>query len=326
MHDQARAVIIGSGIAGSSIAYHLTERGWRDIVVLEQGPLIGGTTSHAPGLVGQLRSSISLTKMLVYSVALYKQLAVDGNPGYFQVGSLRLASSKERMQELRRQVGFAKSVGLEAELISASEARHMFPMMSLEGVEGALYLPTDGSAKAPVLAQTMANSARQRGATFYPDTRVTGIEVVNGRVQAVQTSQGRIRTGIVVVAAGIWSPHIGRMAGISIPLVPMQHQYVMTGPLPELAGDATIPNLRDPDKLVYFRQDGQCIVLGGYERNPAAFNVAAIPGISATLPWNAAAHAGCGSAPYTIASRNSARSSARKQAGNGPTGSLPTND
>ncbi len=278
MHDQARVVIIGSGIAGSSIAYHLTERGWRDIVVLEQGPLIGGTTSHAPGLVGQLRSSVSLTKMLVYSVALYKQLAVDGNPGYFQVGSLRLASSKERMEELRRQVGFAKSVGLEAELISASEARRMFPMMSLEGVEGALYLPTDGSAKAPVLAQAMANSAQLRGATFYPDTRVTGIEVVNGRVQAVQTSRGRIRTGIVVVAAGIWSPRIGHMVGISIPLVPMQHQYVMTGPLPELAGDGTIPNLRDPDKLVYFRQDGQCMVLGGYERNPAAFNVDAIPG------------------------------------------------
>ena len=278
MHDQARVVIIGSGIAGSSIAYHLIERGWRDIVVLEQGPLIGGTTSHAPGLVGQLRSSVSLTKMLVYSVALYKQLTVDDDPGYFQVGSLRLASSKERMEELRRQVGFAKSVGLEAELISASEARRMFPMMSLEGVEGALYLPTDGSAKAPVLAQAMANSAQLRGATFYADTRVTEIEVVNGRVQAVQTSRGRIRTGIVVVAAGIWSPRIGHMAGISIPLVPMQHQYVMTGPLPELAGDGTIPNLRDPDKLVYFRQDGQCMVLGGYERNPAAFNVDAIPG------------------------------------------------
>src|SRR6266566_5670927 len=229
MHDQARVVIIGSGIAGSSIAYHLTERGWRDIVVLEQGPLIGGTTSHAPGLVGQLRSSISLTKMLVYSVALYKQLAVDGNPGYFQVGSLRLASSKERMQELRRQVGFAKSVGLEAELISASEARRMFPLMNLKGVEGALYLPTDGSAKAPILAQAMADIAREGGATFYDYTRVTGIEVAQGQVQAILTTQGRIRTEIVVVAAGIWSPIIGGMAGISIPLIPMQHQYVQTG-------------------------------------------------------------------------------------------------
>src|SRR5579864_8809864 len=185
MHDQARVVIIGSGIAGSSIAYHLTGRGWRDIVVLEQGSLFGGTTSHAPGLVGQLRSSISLTKMLVYSISLYKQLEVDGNPGYFEVGSLRLASTKERMEELQRQVGFSKSVGLEAELISASEAQRMFPMMSLQGVEGALWLPTDGSAKAPILARAMADRARERGATFYAHTKVTGIEVENGRVQAV---------------------------------------------------------------------------------------------------------------------------------------------
>src|SRR5438067_4235825 len=126
MQDSARAVIIGSGIAGSSIAYHLTERGWRDIVVLDQGQLISGTTSHAPGLVGQLRSSISLTRMLVYSIALYKQLQINGNPGYSEVGSLRLASSKERMEELKRQVGFSKSVGLEAELISPSEAKRMF--------------------------------------------------------------------------------------------------------------------------------------------------------------------------------------------------------
>src|SRR6266704_5713478 len=124
MHDHARVVIIGSGIAGSSIAYHLTERGWHDIVVLEQGPLISGTTSHAPGLVGQLRSSVSLTRMLMYSVELYKQLQVDGKPGYFEIGSLRLASSKERMEELKRQAGFARGVGLAAELISASEARY----------------------------------------------------------------------------------------------------------------------------------------------------------------------------------------------------------
>ncbi len=277
MHDQARVVIIGSGIAGSSIAYHLTERGWRDIVVLEQGPLINGTTSHAPGLVGQLRSSISLTKMLVYSIELYKRLQVDGNPGYLGVGSIRLASSKERMEELKRQVGFSKSAGLEAELISASEAKRMFPMMSLEGVEGALFLPTDGTAKAPIIAKALADRAQQGGATFYAHTRVTGIEVVNGRVQAIDTSLGSIRTEIVVVAAGIWSPRIGRMAGVSIPLIPMQHQYAVTGPLDELSTGISIPNLRDPDNLVYFRQDGECMVLGGYERDPAAFNVDAIP-------------------------------------------------
>jgi len=204
MQDQARAVIIGSGIAGSSIAYHLSRSGWRDIVVLEQGPLSGGTTSHAPGLVGQLRSSVSLTKMLMYSVELYRQLQVDGKPGYFEVGSLRLASSKERLEELKRQAGFARGVGLVAELISASEARYMFPMMNTRGVEGALYLPSDGSARAPILAEALANAAQQSGGvTFYPHTRVSGIEVSNGQVQAVHTAQGRIRTEIVVVAGGI---------------------------------------------------------------------------------------------------------------------------
>src|SRR6266536_3082262 len=277
MHDQARVVIIGSGIAGSSIAYHLTERGWRDIGVLEQGPLFSGRTSHAPGLVGRLRSSISLTKMLVYSISLYKELQINGNLGYSEVGSLRLASSKERMEELKRQVGFSKSAGLEAQLISASEAKRMFPMMSLEGVEGALFLPTDGSAKAPILAEALARIAQERGATFYDNTRVTGIEVVNGHVQAINTSRGCIRTEIVVVAAGIWSPRIGRMVGISIPLIPMQHQYALTAPLPELSGQINIPNLRDPDNLVYFRQDGNSIVLGGYEHDPAFFDVDAIP-------------------------------------------------
>ncbi len=277
MQDQARVVIIGSGIAGSSIAYHLTELGWRDIVILEQGPLIGGTTSHAPGLVGQLRSSVSLTKMLMYSVELYKTLRVNGKAGYAEVGSLRLASSKERMEELKRQAGFAKGVGLAVELISAREAQRMFPLMSVAGVEGALFLPTDGSARAPILAEALANAARQHGASFYEHTVVTGIEVDKGRVQAVNTTRGRIATEIVVVAAGVWSPRIGCMAGVTIPLIPMQHQYAMTEPLSELGGAISVPNLRDPDKLVYFRQDGECLVIGGYERNPAALAVDAIP-------------------------------------------------
>ncbi len=277
MHDSARVIIIGSGIAGSSIAYHLTEHGWRDVVVLEQGSLISGTTSHAPGLVGQLRSTVSLTKMLMYSVELYKTLQVDGIPGYIGVGSLRLASSKERLEELRRQAGFARSVGLAAELLSPGETRRMFPLMSLDEVEGALYLPTDGTARAPILAQALANAAQQRGAVFYPSTRVTGIEVGSGRVQAVNTSQGRICSEVVVAATGIWSPRIGRMAGMAIPLIPMQHQYIMTGPLAELANGTSVPNLRDPDKLVYFRQEGEAMVLGGYERDPLPLAVDAIP-------------------------------------------------
>jgi glycine cleavage system aminomethyltransferase T/glycine/D-amino acid oxidase-like deaminating enzyme len=277
MQDQARVVVIGSGIAGSSIAYHLTRLGWDNIVVLEQGPLISGTTSHAPGLVGQLRSSVSLTRMLMYSVELYKRLEVDGRPGYAEVGSLRVASSGERLQELKRQVGFARGVGLDAELISAGEAARLFPLMDTSGVEGALYLPTDGSARAPILAEALARAAREGGAVFYPHTRVTAIEVSGGRVQAINTTRGRINSEIVVAATGVWSPLVARMAGASIPLVPMQHQYSMLGPLAELAANASVPNLRDPDKLVYFRQDGQHMVIGGYERDPAAFAVDAIP-------------------------------------------------
>jgi 4-methylaminobutanoate oxidase (formaldehyde-forming) len=277
MHDQARVVILGSGIAGSSIAYHLIGLGVRDVVVLEQGPLIHGTTSHAPGLVGQIRSSESLTRMLMYSVALYKQLSVGGVPGFMEVGSLRLASSKARMLELERQARFAKGLGLSAELLGAEEAQRLFPLMSTEGVHGALYLPSDGSARAPILAEALANAARERGATFYDHTRVTGIEVESGRVQAVTTDKGRIRTEVVVVAAGIWSPLLGRMAGVSIPLVPMQHQYVATAPVAELRGGVSVPNLRDPDKLVYFRQDGERLVMGGYERDPRSFAVEAIP-------------------------------------------------
>lgn len=277
MNNQARAVIIGSGIAGSSIAYHLTRLGWRDVVVLDQGPLLQGTTSHAPGLVGQLRSSVTLTKLLMYSVSLYKGLQVEGVPGYVQVGSLRLASSKERMQELKRQAGFAKAVGLEAGLIGTSEALRLFPLMSSMDIEGALYLPTDGSARASILAQALSEEARGHGASFHPETQVIGFEVRQKRVFAVLTTQGRIATDVVVAATGIWSQGTGRMARVSVPLVPMQHQYVMTRPLPELLGRLALPNVRDPDLRVYVRQDGDCMVLGGYEADPAPFDVDAIP-------------------------------------------------
>jgi glycine cleavage system aminomethyltransferase T/glycine/D-amino acid oxidase-like deaminating enzyme len=277
MHTSARVVVIGSGIAGASLAYHLTALGCRDVVVLEQGALSSGTTSHAPGLVGQLRSSVSLSRILMDSVELYQGLQVDGEPGYITAGSLRLASSPARMEELRRQAGHARSVGLDAHLLTPHEARTLFPLMSLVGVQGALYLPTDGTARAPILARALIEKARLGGATCYADTRVHGIEVQNGRVQAVLTAYGRLACEIVVVAAGIWSPHCGRMAGVNIPLLPMQHQYVLTAPLPELTAPLHLPNLRDPDKLVYYRQEGAGLVLGGYERNPLACELDALP-------------------------------------------------
>lgn len=273
MQSRAEIVIVGGGIAGASIALHLARLGRRDVLVLEQGDLISGTTSHAPGLIGQLRSSASLTRLLTESVALYRGLELDGTPGFLEVGSLRIASSNERMTELRQQKDFADKCGLEAHLLSAAETRDRFPLMDLGGVVGSIFMPTDGSANAPVLAGAMIRDARALGAHFQPRTRVTGVEVSAGAVRAIETDQGRVETETLVIAAGIWSPLVGRMAGVSIPLVPIEHQYVETEAVPGLDG-LRLPNLRDPDNLVYLRQKDQALIIGGYERNPRAFRTA----------------------------------------------------
>ena len=277
MTRHARAVVIGSGIAGASVAWHLTRLGWNDILILDQGGRTGGTTSHAPGLVGQLRSSPALTRMLMYSVGLYRGLRLHDQPGFFEVGSIRLATTPDRLLELRRQEGLARAVGLEAGLISLEEVRRRFPLANLDGVLGALFLPGDGSARAPILAAALLADAEAAGARVAVDTRVTGLKVARGRLEGVETSAGPIRADVVVAASGIWSPRIGQMAGIRIPLLPMQHQYAATGPITGLDQARPMANLRDPDGLVYFRQDGTAIVLGGYERDPLHYGVDAIP-------------------------------------------------
>jgi 4-methylaminobutanoate oxidase (formaldehyde-forming) len=276
MQARAEIVIVGAGIAGASIAYHLAQLGKRDVVVVERGALVSGTTSHAPGLVGQLRSSPVLTRMLMDSVALYRGLQVDGVAGFQEVGSLRVASSKERFAQLRDQAAFAARVGLEAHLLGPTETLERFPLMNPEGVEGALFVPSDGSAIAPVLAQALIRAAEAAGVRFYPHAPVCSVDVIDNRVRGVETALGRIETETLVVATGIWSPLVGRLARVPLALTPMQHQYAATGPIAELAG-RTLPNLRDPDKLVYLRQHGDTLVLGGYERDPKPFDAAAIP-------------------------------------------------
>jgi glycine cleavage system T protein len=265
--ERARIVIIGAGIAGASLAFHLARLGTRDVVVLDAGDVIGGTTAHAPGLVGQLRASVSLTRMLMDSVALYRTLRCDADPGFDQVGSLRLASSRERWEELQRQAAFALGVGLEAHLIGPAEAIAMAPLMSADELQGALYLPGDGSARAPILAGSLIAAAREEGISVCPHTPVVGFDVVGERVRAVQMPGGRIEAETVVITAGIWSPLIARLAGVSLPLTPMQHQYVVSDSIEGLAA-RRMPNVRDPDRLVYLRQDGASLVVGGYERNP----------------------------------------------------------
>jgi len=281
MAEHARAVIIGGGVGGTSIAYHLAALGWTDIVLVERAELTSGSTFHSAGLVGQLRGSVSLTRMMMYGTELYRRLAAETgiDPAWREVGSLRLASSPERFEELRRQAGWAKTFGLPLELINATEAQARFPLMSTEGVLGALWLPTDGWLDPSGLANALAAGARARGAKIRTQTRVVSIGMERGRVTGVtvehQGERTEISADIVVNAGGMFAPEIGRMAGVTVPIIPMAHQYLFTEPIPGV--HPGLPQLRDPDNLVYFREEVGGLCMGGYERDPAPWSLAGIP-------------------------------------------------
>ncbi len=251
MKDQARVVIIGGGITGCSIAYHLTQMGWTDVVLLDKGELTSGATFHAAGLVGQLRSSVNITKMLKYSIELYSRLEEETgqHTGWSEVGGLRIASSKNRMEELRRSAAMAKTFGLPMDLISPQEACDLFPVMEKKGIVGAAFLPTDGQIDPSGVTYALAKGAKDRGATIYTDTRVTGIILKNGTVYEVLTDKGNIKTEIVVNAAGIWAPEIGKMVGVAIPIIPMEHQYLITKPIEGVQKGMT--TMRDPDLRLF---------------------------------------------------------------------------
>ena len=270
MIDRARVVVIGGGIGGCSILYWLTRLGWSDVALVERSELTSGSTFHSAGLVGQLRNSLSLTQMMMNSVDLYRTLGeeVDLETGWREVGSLRLASSNEHMEELERQAAWAETFGLPLHLISADEAQSMFPPMSTEGVFGAAFLPSDGYVDPSQLTLALAKGARQRGATILTNTRVTGVRVEDGRVRAIETDQGTIECEYVVNAGGIYAHEIGLLAGVHVPLVAMAHQYAITKPT-GLSRD--MPTLRDPARLVYFRAESGGLVMGGYERNPSVW-------------------------------------------------------
>ena len=276
MRTNARAVVIGGGVGGASILYWLARLGWTDVVLVERARLTSGSTFHSAGLVGQLRGSLSLTRMMMNSVDLYRTLKeeVGLETGWHEVGSLRLASSQERMEELTRQAAWAKTFGLPLELVSPSDAQRMFPPMSTEGVLGAAFLPTDGYIDPSQLTFALVEGARRRGAEVCEDTRVTGIEVEDGGVRKVVTDKGAIETELVVDAGGMYAPEIGRMAGVNVPLVPFAHEYLITRP----AGlPLDMPTMRDPSLLVYYRPESGGLVMGGYERNPAPWGLDGIP-------------------------------------------------
>jgi 4-methylaminobutanoate oxidase (formaldehyde-forming) len=263
--QRARIVIIGGGVGGASIAYHLAALGERDVVLLDRNELTSGSTFHSAGLVGQLRGSVSLTKMMMYSVELYGTLEC----GWVQCGGIRLACTPEREQEVLRQVAWAKTFGLPLELLGPEEARALFPLMVTDGVRCGSYLATDGYLDPSQLTYALAGGAREGGTQIFTHTRVTGIDVAGGRVRGVQTEWGPIEAEIVVNAGGMFAAEIGRLAGVRVPIIPFAHEYLVTQPFRERPAGEHLPTLRDPDLLVYFREEGAGLVMGGYERHSA---------------------------------------------------------
>jgi 4-methylaminobutanoate oxidase (formaldehyde-forming) len=263
--QRARVVIIGGGVGGASIAFHLARLGERDVILLDRNELTSGSTFHSAGLVGQLRGSVSLTRMMMDSVELYRTL----DCGWVQCGGIRLACTPEREQEVMRQVAWAKTFGLPLELLSAEEAQELFPLMVTDGVRCASYLPTDGYLDPSMLTYALAEGAREGGCRIYTHSRVTGIDVRDGRVRGVCTQWGDVEAEIVVNAGGMFAAEIGRLAGVRVPIVPFAHEYLVTQPFRERVAGEHLPTLRDPDLLVYFREEGAGLVMGGYERDSA---------------------------------------------------------
>ncbi|UXN65237.1 FAD-dependent oxidoreductase [Phyllobacterium sp. A18/5-2] len=275
--SQAQIVVIGGGIIGCSTAYHLAKDHKADVVLLEMGQLTSGSTWHAAGLVGQLRSSASITRVLKYSVDLYKRLDEETGlaTGWKMTGCLRLATNQDRWTEFRRLATTAGSFGMEMHLLSPQEARAMFPLMQVDDLVGASWLPTDGQASPSDITQSLARGARMHGAKLIENIRVTGFEMNGDRIVKVKTDQGDIACDKVVNCAGQWARQVGGMAGINVPLQPVKHQYIITEKIDGLSSNA--PTIRDPDRRTYFKEEVGGLVMGGYEPNPQSWVTGDVP-------------------------------------------------
>ena len=273
MESRARVVVVGAGIVGCALADELTRRGWDGVVVVDSGelPAPGGSTSHAPGLVFQTNPSKTMTELARASVARFSELRYEGESCFRSVGGIEIATTPERLEELKRRHGFATSWGLETELLEPAGVAEKIPILDPEQIHGGFHVPTDGLAKAVWACATLTEEASTRGAAFHGETSVTAIEVSRGRVRAVETSRGRIETDLVVCCAGIWGPLVGRMVGVPIPLSPVEHQLAWTTPFPALAGETDEIRhavLRHQDCAMYFRQRGEAYGVGSYNHRP----------------------------------------------------------
>src|ERR1044071_4143086 len=270
-------VVIGGGVIGTSIAYHLTQLGWRDFVLLEQNQLAAGTSWHAAGLIGRLRTSNSMTRINKNTVELYSQLEAETGQsvGWRQVGSLIVAKSPERMTQLRRTMAMAEILGVEAHLISPEAAFEKWPLLRVDDVLGAAWLPHDGKVIPREVPVALAKGARSRGATVIENVRVTGVEQRDGRVIGVTTEQGSIKAEYVVLCGGMWTRELGLQCGVTIPLYPVEHHYVVTEPIAGAFDE--LPVGRDPDLCIYFRGEGEGVMLGAFQESSKPWMVDKVP-------------------------------------------------
>jgi 4-methylaminobutanoate oxidase (formaldehyde-forming) len=271
--DRARAVVVGGGITGASVAYHLAKAGWRETALVEKDELTSGSTCHAAGLVTQFNPSPTMMRFRRYSIELYEELGV-----FEKVGGLRFASSGDQLKELQRGVSRARGIGLDVELISPEESARLMPAITTRSLYGAVWVPSDGHLDPHTATHALASAARKLGATILTHHRVTGIELTDkGAVKAVQTDAGRIEADVIVIAGGIWAPQIAAMAGAFMVSTPVDHQHAALLAVPghELPHD--MPCFRDPDNLIYGKSEAGGVVLGGYEANPVARWIDGVP-------------------------------------------------
>ncbi|MFC7698456.1 FAD-dependent oxidoreductase [Bradyrhizobium sp. GCM10028915] len=273
----AQVVIVGGGIMGCSLAYHLTLRGWTDVVLLERKQLTSGTTWHAAGLVGQLGATHNLTRLAQYTTELYGQLERESgqNTGYRQIGSLAIATHQERFEELKRGASMARCFGLEVNVLTAKEAGDLWPSMATEDLVGAVHLPKDGQTNPVDTTHALARGAKLRGAKIFEGTAVTEIVIENGRAVGVRTKDGEIAAEFVVNCAGMWARDLGASAGTTIPLHAAEHFYIVTEPLPEIKRH--LPVLRDADACTYFKEDAGKLLVGWFEPVAKPWGMEGIP-------------------------------------------------
>jgi glycine cleavage system T protein len=263
--SHARVAIVGGGIVGCSVAYHLTKLGWREVVLLERRELSCGTTWHAAGLVGQLRSSHNLTRLASYGAVLYERLEAETGQatGFRRSGSISVARSAERLIELKRGASMARCFGVDVEVISASEAGRLWPLMRTNDLAGAVWIPRDGRTNPIDTTLALAKGARNAGATIVENVTVTGIHRQNGAATGVSTDKGDIACDVVVNCAGMWGREVGRMAGVNVPLHASEHFYIVTEPVAGVTRD--LPVLRDTDGYIYVREEVGGLLMGGFE-------------------------------------------------------------